>query len=239
MIIPFICRTSINLKIENKFGNIYTTDHQGKISIILSNGDLKVNDLKGNSDLNISFGNATINSLASGKLSLNYSELELGNAANLVVESKSSTLNIETIDNLTINAKRDKYNINQVGILNGKSSFSYLTIKSFKSDLILETDYGKVNLEKINPEFKLIDLTTAYTDILLKLPVNSSFATDISHNSSTQILAPESYSGLKSETIDKKADLYRTRGITGNGSNKKGKINLKCNSGKIIFQEME
>jgi hypothetical protein len=230
---------SISLKIENKFGNIYTTDHQGKISIVLSNGDLKVNDLKGNSDLNISFGNATINSLASGKLSLNYSELELRNAANLVVESKSSTLNIETIDNLTINAKRDKYNINQLSTMNGKSSFSYLTIKSFKSDLTLETDYGKVSLEKINPEFKLINLTTSYTDLLLKLPANSSFTTNISHNSSTQITAPESYSGLKPEIIDKKADLYRTKGMAGNGLNKKGKINLKCNSGKLIFQEIE
>ena len=30
-----------DVRIENKFGNIYTTDHTGKVDITLSNGDLK------------------------------------------------------------------------------------------------------------------------------------------------------------------------------------------------------
>ena len=228
---------SINIKIENKFGNIYTTDHFGKMSVILSNGDFKANDLKGSTDMNVSFGNAAINSIESGKLNLNYSELVLGNAANLTIDSKSSTLNIEKAGMLNINSKRDKYNINQLSVLSGKTSFSYLTIKSFGSDLTLNTDYGEVNLEGISPEFKLIDLTSSYTDIVLKIPAKSSYAVDISHSVSTVITAPEDYSALKSETIDKKADLYRTKGTAGNGILKKGKVTIKSQSGKIIFKE--
>jgi hypothetical protein len=229
--------SSINVKIENKFGNIYTTDHYGKMSVILSNGDYKANDLKGSTDLNVSFGNATINSIESGKLSISYGELELGNAGNLTIESKSSTLNIEKAVSLTINSKRDKYNINQLGVLSGKTSFSYLTIKTFNSDLTLSTDYGEVNLGGISSEFRLIDLTSNYTDIQLKIPARASYTVDISHTVSTVIMAPENYSELKSETIDKKADLYKTTGTAGNGPLKKGKVNIKSKSGKITFRE--
>jgi len=228
---------SINVKIENKFGNIYTTDHQGKMSVILSNGDYKANDLKGTVDLNVSFGNATINSIESGKLSLNYSELELGAADNLTIESKSSTLNIDMAGTLNINSKRDKYYINQLEVLSGKTSFSYLTLKSFNSDLTLSTDYGEVNFEDINSEFKLIDLTSSYTDIMLKIPAKESYSVDISHSVSTVITAPENYSGLKSETIDKKADLYKTKGTAGYGPLKKGKVIINSKSGKIAFKE--
>ncbi len=228
---------SVSVKIDNKFGNIYTTDHQGKMTVILSNGDFKANNLSGTTDLNISFGNASINTIGTGKLNLSYSELELGSAGSLAIESKSSTLNIDKISSLNINSKRDKYYINNLGALSGKTSFSYLNLKSFSSDLTLDTDYGEVNLEGINPEFRLIDLTSSYTDILLKIPVKSSFAVDISHSVSTVISAPENYSGLKSETVDKKADLYRTKGTAGNGALKKGKVNIKSRSGKITFRE--
>jgi hypothetical protein len=229
--------STINLKIENKFGNVYTTDHLGKMSVIISNGDFKSNDLKGNTDLNVSFGNAIINSIASGKLSLNYSELELGNTNNLVLDSKSSTINIEKAGTLTINSKRDKYYVSEVSTINGKSSFSYLTIKSFQSDLTLSSDYGDVSLEGLNPDFKLVELTSSYTDIVIKFPSKVSYTVDISHSSATVISAPESYSGLKSETVDKKTDLYRTKGTAGSGFLKKGKVSLHCKSGKITFRE--
>jgi hypothetical protein len=228
---------SVIVKIENKFGNIYTTDHKGKMSVILSNGDFKANDLLGATDLNISFGNASINSIEFGKLNLSYSDLELASAVNLTIESKSSTINIDKIGTLNINSKRDKYYINNLAVLSGKTSFSYLNLKSFSSDLTLNTDYGEVNLEKINSEFRMIDLTSSYTDILLKIPAKASYAVDISHSVSTVITAPENYSDMKSETVDKKADLYRTKGTAGNGPLKKGKVTINSRSGKITFRE--
>jgi hypothetical protein len=228
---------TINVKIENKFGNIYTTDHLGKMTVNLSNGDFKANDLGGIVDLNIAFGNASINSLQTGKLNISYGELELGSAGSLNLDSKSSTINIEKSGTLNISSKRDKFYINQLGKISGKTSFSYLNIKSFDSDMTLTTDYGEVSLEKIDPDFKLIDLTSSYTDIMLRLPAKASYGVDITHTLSTTITAPENYSGFKSETIDKKADQYQTKGTAGNGIIKKGKVNINCRSGKITFKE--
>ena len=46
---------SITVTFENKFGNIYSTDHNGKITVKLSNGDFKANNLSGDVNLDFSF----------------------------------------------------------------------------------------------------------------------------------------------------------------------------------------
>ena len=70
----------IEIKLENKFGNIYTTNHSGKMIIELSNGDFKANDLSGYVDFDFSFGNASIGQMDEGKLKLGYGELEIEKA---------------------------------------------------------------------------------------------------------------------------------------------------------------
>lgn len=228
---------NLNIRIENKFGNIYTTDHTGKTNIILSNGDLKANDLTGNSDLQISFGNASVNHIESGKLTLNYSEFDLGSAGTLNLESKSSTVNISKIGSLDLNSRRDKIRVDEANVVSGVTSFSYLTLKSFTSDLTLKADYGEIKLDAVNPDFKLVEINSNYTDVLLKLPVNASYSVNIFHTGSTEITSPQNYSGLRTEIIDKKADQYKTSGITGSSSVKKGKINMHIVSGKVSFRE--
>jgi len=224
-------------KFENKFGNVYVTNLSGDIDLKLSNGDFKANDLSGNFDLKLSFGNASISSVESAKLNIGYGELELGKAVDLIVESKSSTLNIEEVGSMNVNSRRDKFSIDELGSLSGETSFSYLTLRNFSSDLDMKTEYGEVNINDINPGFKIIDLNSKYTDILLGMAPNASFSVDIMHTEETTILSPETYSGLTVETIDKKEDIYKTSGFIGNQSGSKGKVNISIKSGNVTFRD--
>lgn len=65
----------LNLKIENKYGDVYMEDISGSFSISLSNGSFKANSLGRNSTLNLSFCDATINSIHSGKIDASFSEV--------------------------------------------------------------------------------------------------------------------------------------------------------------------
>ena len=224
-------------KFENKFGNVYATDLSGEIDLKVSNGDFKANDLKGNFELKLSFGNASINSVKSGNLNISYGEFELSDANDLNIESKSSTLNIEKVNSLKVNSRRDKYYIDDLGSLSGETSFSYITLKNFDSDLNMKTEYGEISIDNINPDFKFIDLTSKYTDILLGMMKDVSFSVDIIHSESTTIFSPETYSGLTVETIDRKEDRYKTSGEVGNKTVNKGKVNIKIKSGKVTFKE--
>ncbi len=224
-------------KFENKFGNVYVTDLSGEIDLKVSNGDFKANNITGYFDLNVSFGNASINHIETGKLNINYSELELSSAKELNIESKSSTLNIDKIGKLNVNSRRDKFYIDDLGSLSGETSFSYITLKNFDSDLNMKTEYGEISIDNINPEFKIIDLTSKYTDILLNMNQDASFSVDIIHTEGTTILSPETYSGLTVETVDKKEDIYKTGGVVGNKTDNNGKVNIKIKSGKVTFRE--
>ncbi len=228
----------IQAKFENKFGNIYSTDHSGLLEVNISNGDYKANKIEGYLELDLSFGNASIKSVESGKFNINYGELELEKADDLIIKSKSSTLNIEEVKTLSVNSKRDKFKIAGLGSISGETSFSYLTVKDLASDLTMTTSYGELKLVDINSNFKVIDLTSSYTDLLFTLPSQAKLSVDITHSETTGIIYPEKYEGLKTESIDKKEDIVKTSGVIGGMSSPSRKIKILIKSGSVTFKEI-
>lgn len=224
-------------KFENKFGNIYSTDHTGLLKVTISNGDYKAHNIQGLLELDLSFGNASINSIETGIFKLNYGELDLGKADDLKIQSKSSTLNIKNVGSLTVNSKRDKFKIDKLTSLSGETSFSYFKLKDLSSFLTMQTSYGELKLEEINPNFKAIDLTSDYTDIYLTIPKNTSLEVDITHSESTGIIYEDKYKGIKTEIIDEKEDIKKTSGIIGSTPSPASKIKIMIKSGNVTFKE--
>lgn len=225
-------------KFENKFGNIYSTDHIGLLEVNISNGDFKANKIAGRLELDLSFGNASINSIDEGVININYGELELKRTDELVLKSKSSTIHIEEVGSLKIDSKRDKFKIDELGSLSGESSFSYITLKDFTSDLKMQTSYGELKLEEISTGFNGIDLSSNYTDISLALPKQTSLAVDITHSEATVIIYSEKYDGIKTEILDKKEDISKTSGVIGSDPNPATKIKIMIKSGNVTFKEI-
>ncbi len=100
-----------DVRIENKFGNIYTTDHTGKVDITLSNGDLKGHTFSGPTRLKLDFGNATIDNIVNANISLSYAEFNLDKAGEINFETRSSKLYLNTCEILHLDSKRDRYYI--------------------------------------------------------------------------------------------------------------------------------
>ena len=75
--VPKTCQ----LKLENKFGNIYMTDHQGKTEIALSNGDLKAFAFSNDAQLLTNYGDLSIGSVGISfqkfKLDAHYTDINL------------------------------------------------------------------------------------------------------------------------------------------------------------------
>jgi hypothetical protein len=227
---------SIDVKLENKFGNIYCTDHSGDFDVLLSNGDFKANELKGDCNLDLSFGNTSIAHIEKGKLTMNYGELELGDAKALDFITKSSTIKIAEIDLLTLESKRDKYFIGKVNSITGNTSFSYITINGFSRNIKMMSEYGEVKLSGIEFGFNLIELNTKYTDVYLN--INKNFHADVSINyvESTVLNYPENMRNFKKETLGEKKDQFKITGFIGDPSKPSGKVDLTVWSGKLAIQ---
>lgn len=227
----------MSVKLENKFGNVYCTDHKGKFDVDLSNGDLKANNLTGPVELDLSFGNAGINHMESGKIKGSYLEMDLGSAVELFVESKSSTYTIEKAGVIKLQSRRDKFYIDEVSSVTGQTSFSYVTVKGFSRIMKLNTEYGEIKVRGIDPAFKSIELDSRYTDIAVQLQQQVSCKVDVQHSQATGIFFPDAFDGLKVLPPAEKDGMTTTSGFIGKEGQGAGEIRITIQSGKVTFQE--
>lgn len=227
----------ISLKLENKFGNIYCTDHKGKLDVKLSNGDFKANDLLGETDLDLSFGNAGINTLEAGKIKGSYLEIEIGSGKELFVESKSSTYTIGQAGVLKVQSRRDKFYIDDLASLTGETSFSYITLTEVTNHVQLKTEYGEFKVKGLHPGFSKIELDSEYTDILMQIPPELNSFVEVKHSETTGIYYPDAFEGLTMKKAENKGEMSVTSGHFGDKDQANSSIEITIQSGKVSFQE--
>jgi hypothetical protein len=165
----------MTVNISNKFGNIYMDDMNGEVTISLSNGDIKINKLDGQAYININFGNGTINSLNNAKLNLTYADLEIRNANQLDIVSKSSKIRVDKVGVLKTESGRDKYSISEINNLFGESYFSDLQIYKLNKETDFTLRYGDFTADTVADRFSYINLHSEYADIDLSFSRGASY----------------------------------------------------------------
>ena len=172
------------LKVENKFGDVYIEDYAGDIEIDLSNGNLKSHDFDGKTSISLSFGDATINNIKNGTIDCNYGEVYLKEAGKLRISSKSSDFEINEINDLTTDSRHDKFRIKKADLVDAKGSFSNFRLSELTDRAILRIEYGDIEIEKIAPDFTSVYIESSSTDIDLYFNKSSSFQFEITNTKS-------------------------------------------------------
>ena len=219
------------LKVENKFGDIYIDDYLGDIEIILSNGNLKSHDFSGKTNLKLSFADATINQMKTGRLDCNYSEIYIKKADKLQIYSKSSDFEITEINELTAESRRDKFRIQLIDVLDAKGSFTNYRISELTNNLKLKTEYGDLDIEKVAPEFKSVYIESKSTDMNLYFNEKSEFGFDITHTKS-QTSFCRKMEIKKEEVLDEKEKKVQLTGNFGSVT-KATKLVINASGGGI------
>ncbi len=213
----------IDVVLNNKFGDIYMDDLEGQVDINLSNGVLKANRLVGNSSISLSFANGMIKSLGSSNMKLSYSDIVLNEVNQLDLSSKSSKLNVDSVNILKIDSRRDKLYFKKVEYLYGKSNFTQVWIYDFLRESDVYMKYGKLTIENVIPAFSKIYIESDYTDVSLYFDREASLEFDILHHDKSvlrlpgdDVVAEKSYDGK---------NHYTTAGTMGTGGTP-GKVNI-------------
>jgi hypothetical protein len=224
-----------DVRLENKFGNIYTTDHTGKLDITLSNGDMKAHDLTGPTRIKLEFGNADIDKIVNANISLGYAEFNLENAGDLSFESRSSKIYLTSIEKLHMDSKRDKFYIKSVDEVTGDSFFSYLNLDKVNSRINLKTDYGEIKLLGFSDNFSRLDLSSQYTDLNFYIDDNHYFEFDITRDDRSQVLATASLISKKEEVVVGMEKTFRSTITAGKANAPKVPVVVNIKSGKIYL----
>lgn len=220
------------LKVENKFGDIYIGDYEGDVEINLSNGNLKSHNFTGKLDLTLSFADATINTIKTGILDCNFSELYIKKAEKLQTRSKSTKFEILEIIELDATSRRDNFRIRLADMIKATGSFSNFRINELTDRLDLRVDYGDLDIEKTAVDFSTIFIESKSTDINLYFDENSKFDFEITHTKAELDFCRE-IEIEEEKSIDEKEKRLKLFGYFGDKKENKTKLNIKATSGEI------
>ncbi len=225
------------ISIENKFGNIYMTDHSGKTLVMLSNGDFRGGSYR-ELELDHSFGNVNIETIVSGKLNLAYSELKLDHADELRITSKSSKPSIKSFGSLRINSRRDTYFIEEAGMVNGETSFSYLNLQSLNGDLILNANYGSLSIDGYGKNFSMMNLLADYTDVSMICRKKPGCMMEVYYDRKTELVYPGTSTGISFEDSEtgEGQKLLKSKASGMREDSPRIKISIEGGSVNLIYQ---
>lgn len=222
----------VNLKLDNKYGDVYVDDVKGEFHLKLSNGDFKANSLTGDSDIELVFGNGNINKMNTGRLLVSYAELTIKEAEQINLNTKSVKMTVDKVNVMNIKSKRDKCYIQQANYLYGESYFSDIWVYDLSQEVSLNTRYGEVNLENIRKSFTFINMDSHYTDLKFIFQKGAAYHLDITHQK-VDIELPSDYQVSKKAVVNQK-DKYITYGKIGPAA--KAKVRIKMQGNKLLIR---
>lgn len=224
----------MNLRIDNKYGDVYMEDCTGTFTGAVSNGSFRAANLRGQSSVVLSFCDATIRSITNGKIEASFSEITAAQLGNLKINSTSSRYEIADAGEITFESRRDKIFIDTVAAVMGNAYFTDFAIKYLKKEISLASKYGNMEIELINSGFEVINLNTGYTDVKFRFEQNSSYKLDIRHiNAFVSLPAQDNRTEEKILDTDKKE--YMIFGSVGSSPGSR-RVKIDATRGQIYIK---
>lgn len=202
------------LVVDNKYGDIYLEDLDGKLTLKLSNGALKCNNLNGYSSLELHFANATINRMAEGSIQSNYGEITLRKAGNIDLHSRSSRIRMEETGNLYLDSRHDNIEVEMNHSSRGALFWTDYRIQTLAEEMSLSSRYGNIYVKELDNQFTFINIQSHYTDIDLNLCSGCSFHLNVKY-SKDQLYLPPGLDFLATKIMDDEMKQYTTYGDVG------------------------
>ena len=162
------------VNLGNTYGNISIPSFKGKLIVNVRNGDLKT----GNLDLvscecpgiKVRYGRVNLGEVNNGIL--NFYSCELVKIAALndsKLTSSFSNVQLGRASGVSLQSKSDDYLIDNLDSLSGKGQFTTLSIEKLGQYLNFNNRSGEIIVNKINPDFKSIVLDGQYNHYSLDL----------------------------------------------------------------------
>jgi DUF4097 and DUF4098 domain-containing protein YvlB len=224
-----------DVRVENKFGNIYTTDHLGKVDFNLSNGDMKAHSLSGLTRLKVEFGNVNVDEIDNGTVSLGYAEMNLDKAGDVTFESRSSKIYINSGEFLHLDSKRDKFYIKSVSEITGETFFSYLSLDKVTGKLNLKTNYGDCKIQDVSESVIRLDFNSEYSDITFYLNDDHLYEFDITRDEKASVISSANVLSKKEDPVEGVEDTFRANVSAGKAGKPKVPVIINIKSGKIYL----
>ncbi len=169
--------SDIRLKMNLDFGSAFFEDIKGATDIEVSYGSFNANNLSSvNNEIQISFGKLQVATVEAGNIEIEYGGCEIEESKTLDLRTSfSGNVNIEKVGKLLLKSAYDKVSIGEANEISGGVEFTSFTLQRINTSLDMKAAYGGFKVYSINPNFKLIDLRSEFCGLKLYVDANSNF----------------------------------------------------------------
>jgi hypothetical protein len=176
---------SINLQIDQRYGDVYLASISGKAKLTVKYGNFKTEAVGDGSNFELAYGNGTIGKAVNASLGLSYSKLTVNEAQDLTVTSAYSGLNAPKLNSLSTTAKYDNYNLGTVkslkatgmyskfaatnaGVVSITGQYNSVSMGEVSKSLNLDLNYGSCNVS-FSKGLTNAYVKANYTDVTMKV----------------------------------------------------------------------
>ena len=224
----------LNLKITNKYGDVYMEDNSGSFSLNLSNGSFKAGSLDEVHELKLAFCNASIKKITDGSVNASFSDIDIGESGDLTINSISSRYDITRTGTLDIDSKRDKLFIGSAVALKGSAYFSDLRFDELEKEIDFSSEYGSLSADHISKYIELISINSGYSDISLTFDPEASYNLDIKQ-SNTFLVLPEKNADIEKKILNDDRKETMAYGTVGKNPGNV-KVRIDANRGNVYIK---
>lgn len=208
----------INIRLNNKYGNILINEISGLTEIDLKYGNLNINKLtrgdeKPLNTIVVGYGKAAITEANWLKLSISYSPMaSIDRCKALILLSKYSKATIENASSLVAESAYDGYNIGSLSNLVLTGKYSSYNIGNVSKQIDAEVKYSGFKVGSVPVGFESIKVENSYGKVDIGIARDASYSLN----------AFVKYAGIKYPDNDRISSISENtsttvKGIVGNG----------------------
>jgi len=161
------------LDISNKYGNLVLNELDAKGNFEVNYGSMTAGNMKAPAGspirIIVSYGKANLESINEAIMEFKYSKLIADQIDLLGLDTKYSTVTLHKTSSLTLDSKYDAIDIDELGKLKSVSKYTNYEIGVLNESFDLDTGYGSVRIDKVNPKFNRIKIENSYGGINIAL----------------------------------------------------------------------
>jgi hypothetical protein len=205
------------VKLNNKYGNISTSDLFSTTDINCKYGAINLGKLNGNSNtIQIGYcSNSTIEYLKNGAITSKYSELKIDAVSKLDLLSDYSEIEIIEGNDVKYNSKYGSVKIQKVNSLDANGNYLSIDIGSLSNQLKLYTKYSNVSIDAIQAKANNVTIMAGYTGVDIGFQPNYVFDFDVTVKYADFKYGNELDVSSKEETnyTKKVSGFYKKKGV--------------------------
>jgi hypothetical protein len=221
-----------SIKLNNKYGNITTTDIVSNAEIKCKYGKITTGKLQGISDINIEYcNNSSIEIIKNGQINARYSSIKIDETNKLQLTSDYTDIEILNGDSVACTSDYGKIKISKIRNLEASGDYLTIQIGEITGSLSLQTKYSSLAIQSVHAKAKSQMISAAYTGITIGFQTNYYF----------DLNAILKYANLKYDSaleMDSKEENSQTKKYT--GFHKRKGINsmtITSNYGNVVLTQ--